>query len=60
MATISSALLTEGPVMNVRLVFALFPLLFIGSAIYAQSPCEECLTAAEAELKQCLDNAFSL
>ena len=45
--------------MNVRLVFALFPLLFLGSPVYAQSPCSECLTAAEEELKKCLDNAFS-
>jgi hypothetical protein len=46
--------------MNVRLVFALFPLLFLGSLVYAQSPCSECLTAIEEELKKCLDNAFSV
>jgi hypothetical protein len=45
--------------MHVRLVFALFPLLFLGSPVHAQSPCSDCLTAAEEELKQCLDNAFS-
>jgi hypothetical protein len=45
--------------MNVRLVFALFPLLFLGSPVYAQSPCAECLTAAEGELKKCRDNAIS-
>ena len=45
--------------MNVRPLFALFPLLFLGAPVYAQSPCSECLTAAEEELKQCLDNAFS-
>ncbi len=45
--------------MNVRLVFALFPLLFLGSPVYAQSPCSECLKAAEEELKKCLDNAIS-
>jgi hypothetical protein len=45
--------------MNVRPVFALFPLLFLGSPVYAQSSCSECLTAAEEELKRCLDNAFS-
>jgi len=45
--------------MKGRLVFALFTLLFLGSPIYAQSPCSECLTAAEKELKKCLDNAIS-
>ena len=45
--------------MNARLVFALFALLFLGSPVYAQSPCSECLTAVEEELKHCLDNAFS-
>jgi hypothetical protein len=50
-ASISSALLTGDPVMNVRLLFALFPLLFLGSPVYAQSPCSECLKAAEIDLK---------
>jgi hypothetical protein len=54
-----SALLTGGPVTNARLVFALVPLLFLGSPVYAQSPCSECLKAAEKELKHCLDNAIS-
>lgn len=45
--------------MNVRLMFALFPLLFLGSPIYAQSPCSECLKAAEEELNKCLVNAIS-
>ena len=45
--------------MNVRLVFVLLSLLFLGSPVYAQSPCAECLTAAEEELKKCLDNAIS-
>lgn len=44
---------------NVRLVFALFPLLFLGSPVYAQSPCSECLKAAQEELNKCLDNAIS-
>ena len=39
-------------------VFALFPLLLLGAPIYAQSPCAECLTAAEEHLKKCLDNAI--
>jgi hypothetical protein len=59
-ANISSALLTGGSVVKVRLAFALLPLLLLGSPVYAQSPCNECLTAAEEELKQCLDNAFSI
>lgn len=46
--------------MGVRLVFALFPLVFLGSPIYAQGPCSECLAAAEEERKKCLDNAFSV
>jgi len=45
---------------NIRLVFALFPLLFLGSPVYAQSPCSQCLKAAQEELKHCLDNAFSV
>jgi hypothetical protein len=42
---------TGGPVMKVRLAFALLPLLFLGSPVYAQSPCSECLKAAEKNLK---------
>lgn len=34
-------------------------LLLIGNPGYAQSPCEECLTASQEELKHCLDNAIS-
>lgn len=45
--------------MNVRLVFALFLLLFIGSPVYAQSPCSDCLNAGDEELTKCLDNAIS-
>jgi hypothetical protein len=45
--------------MNGRLVFALLTLLYLGSPVYAQSPCSECLKAAEKELKRCLDNAIS-
>ncbi len=54
-----SAIPTGGPGMNVRLAFALLPLLFLGSPVYAQSPCSECLKAAEKDLKKCLDNAIS-
>ena len=45
--------------MKIKLVFALSPLFFLGSPVYAQSPCTECLTAAEGELKKCLANAIS-
>lgn len=45
--------------MNVRLVFALLQLFYLASPVYAQSPCLECLKAAEKELKKCLDNAIS-
>jgi hypothetical protein len=45
--------------MNFKLVFALFPLWFLGSPVYAQSPCAACLTAAEEELNKCLDNSIS-
>jgi hypothetical protein len=44
---------------NVPLMFALFSLLFLGSPVYAQSPCSECLKVATEELKKCLDNAIS-
>ena len=54
-----SAIPTGGPVMNVRLALALLPLLFLSSPVYAQSPCSECLKAAEKDLKKCLDNAIS-
>lgn len=40
-------------------MFALFPLLFLGSPVYAQSPCAECLRTAQEELQKCLDNAIS-
>ena len=45
--------------MNVKLAFALFLPLFLGVPAYAQSPCVECLKAAQEQLKQCLDNAIS-
>ena len=44
--------------MKFKPVFALFPLLLLGAPIYAQSPCAECLTADEENLKKCLDNAI--
>jgi hypothetical protein len=45
--------------MKVTLTFALFPLLFLGAPLYAESLCLECLKAAQEELNQCLDNAIS-
>ena len=58
-ANVFPAVFTGGPVMNVRLALALFPLLILGAPVYAESPCEECLKAAQEELKQCIDNAIS-
>ncbi|MBU6482082.1 MAG: hypothetical protein KGS09_16220 [Nitrospirae bacterium] len=57
-ANISSAILMRGPVVVLRLLFALLSLIFLVAPVYAQSPCLECLTAAEEELKKCLDNAI--
>ena len=45
--------------MKARLAFALFLLIFIGSPIYAESLCLQCLNAAKEELKKCLDGAIS-
>ncbi len=46
--------------MNFTLAFALFSLLVLGAPVYAESPCLECLKAAEDELKRCLDDAISV
>jgi len=46
--------------MNVRLAFALPLLLFLGSPAHAQSPCAECLKAAEENLKTCLADTISV
>jgi hypothetical protein len=43
-------------------LFALFPLILLGTPIYAQidqSLCKQCFKAAQDELKQCLDEAIS-
>ena len=48
--------------MKFKLVFALFPLILLGSPIYAQIDqrlCVQCLKAANEELKKCLDEAIS-
>jgi len=49
--------------MIVAFAFALFPLIMLGTPIYAQiidqSLCVQCLTTAKAKLKTCLDGAIS-
>ena len=45
--------------MRVRLAIALFPVIFIGTPIYAESLCLQCLNAAREELKKCLEGAIS-
>ena len=45
--------------MNVILTFALFTILLFGTPVFAQSPCVDCLKAAQERLKQCIDNAIS-
>jgi hypothetical protein len=48
--------------MKFKLVFALFPLILLGTPIYAQidqSLCLKCLKAAQDEVKACLDEAIS-
>jgi hypothetical protein len=56
---LSSAFFTGSTVMKVRLAFVLFSILFLGVPVYAQSPCVDCLKAAQEQLKHCLDNAIS-
>ena len=45
--------------MNVLLMFAVFSILLLGTPAYAQSPCVDCLKAAQDHLKQCLGHAIS-
>lgn len=49
--------------MKFKFAFALFPLIMLGTPIYAQiidqNPCVQCLTTAKAKLKTCLDGAIS-
>ena len=45
--------------MHVTLAFALFSILLLGSPVFAQSPCVDCLKAAQEQLNQCLGNAIS-
>lgn len=48
--------------MKINLVFALFPLIFLGTPVFAQidqNLCTQCLKTAQEELKKCLDEAIS-
>ncbi len=45
--------------MNMRLWFALFPLLLLTMPVRAQTPCSDCFYAAEEQARKCLDNAIS-
>jgi hypothetical protein len=48
--------------MKVKLVFALFPLILLGTPLYAQidqSLCTQCIQAAQEEVKKCLESAIS-
>ena len=45
--------------MNVILTVALFSILLLGAPGYAQSPCTDCLKAAQDQLAQCLGEAIS-
>jgi hypothetical protein len=45
--------------MNGTLAAAVLSLLLFATPLYAQSPCLDCLAAARAELKKCLENAIS-
>ena len=45
--------------MNVILAFVLFLILLLGSPVFAQNLCVDCLKAAQDQLKQCLDHAIS-
>ena len=47
-------------VMNSCAAIILFLLLFIGSLVYAQSPCADCFNAVEDALKACLGSAISV
>jgi hypothetical protein len=48
--------------MKIKLVFALFPLIFLGTPVHAQidqNLCAQCLKTAQEEFKKCLDEAIS-
>ena len=48
--------------MKFKFAFALFPLILLGTPLYAQIDqklCSQCLQTAQEELKKCLDEAIS-
>ena len=48
--------------MSIKFMFALFPLILLGTPIYAQidySPCLQYLETAKKELNECLEEAIS-
>jgi hypothetical protein len=45
--------------MKVKLALALFPLILLGTPIFAQNLCLQCLKDAKEELKKCIDAAIS-
>ena len=45
--------------MNGMVAVAVLTLLLFAAPLAAQSPCQDCLAAARAELKKCLENAIS-
>jgi hypothetical protein len=45
--------------MKVKLALVLYPILLLGTPLYAQSLCSQCIKAAQDELKKCLDEAIS-
>ena len=45
--------------MKVKLALVLCPILLLGTPLFAQSLCSQCIKAAQDELKKCLDEAIS-
>ena len=45
--------------MNVLRACVVVPFLFLGAPAQAQQLCGDCLTAAQGQLKQCLESAIS-
>ena len=45
--------------MNVKRSVMLMTIVLLGTPLYAQSLCSQCIKAAQDELKKCLDEAIS-
>src|SRR5262249_45595561 len=45
--------------MKGKLALVLCPIMLLGTPLYAQSLCSQCIKAAQDELKKCLDEAIS-